>query len=432
MFPLPLFVSFPQKPERIIIMIKNDQTQGNAWRKQALLFLGSQNISLFGSSVVSYAVIWYITMKTSSGFWLMLATICSMAPQVLISLWSGVWADRYNRKHLIMLADGFTALSTLALAVLFFLGFRSMHLLLVVAFLRSIGAGVQTPAVSAIFPQLVPQEKLTKVQGINQTLNSVLQLLAPAAGGAVLASFGIEWTFLLDVSTALLAIAIFSRIRVGRAGKKEGENLSVLAEFRQGLRYTFGHPQLRRIMICYAFSFFLITPAAVLTPLLVQRSFGNDVWRLTVNEMIWTVGSLVGGVFISLRGEFRDKVKTIAVCLAGFGVTFGLLGVARPFWVYLAVMGAAGFFLPVIVTAQTVFIQEITEPSIMGRVFSIVQIIASSSVPVAILLFGPLADVIPVEWILIVTGALLTLVGVLYHLGSRPDAEKETVPQDGG
>ena len=413
-------------------MIQNDQTQGSAWRKQALFFLVSQNISLFGSSVVSFAVIWYITLKTSSGFWLMLATICSMAPQVLISLWAGVWADRYNRKHLIILADGFTALSTLALAVMFFLGFRSMNLLLAVAFLRSISAGVQTPAVSAIFPQLVPQEKLTKVQGINQTLSSILQLLAPAAGGAVFASFGIEWTFLVDVSTALLAIAVFSRIRVGKVEKKETENLSVLAEFRQGIRYTFSHPQLRRIMICYAFSFFLITPAAVLTPLLVQRSFGSDVWRLTANEIVWTAGSFLGGVFVSLRGEFRDKVKTIALCLAGFGITFGLLGVARPFWVYLAVMGVSGFFLPIIATAQTVFIQEITEPSILGRVFSIVQIIAASSVPVAILLFGPLADVIPVEWLLIVTGALLVLVGILYHFGSRPDAEKQTVPQDGG
>ena len=407
----------------------NSQTQETAWKKQAVLFLVSQNISLFGSSVVGFAIIWYITMQTSSGIWLTFATICSMAPQVLISLWAGVWADRHSRKYLIMFADGFTALSTLVLAVVFFLGHRSLQLLLVVSVLRSIGAGIQTPALGAIYPQLVPREQLTRVQGINQTLGSVLQLLAPAAGGAVLASFGIEWTFLLDVSTALIAIVIFSLIRVGKVERKEGP-LPLLKELGQGIRYTFRHPALRRIIVCYACFFFLMTPAAVLTPLLVQRSFGNDVWRLTANEMVWTMGAFLGGVFVSLHGEFREKVRTIALCLAGFGVTFGLLGVAKPFLVYLAVMGAAGLFMPVIATTQTVFIQEITEPSMMGRVFSILQILSAGSVPFAILLFGPLADVVPIEGILLATGALMVLVAVLYRLSNKPAEAQESAGRE--
>ena len=138
--------------------------------KKVILFLTSQNLSLFGSSVVSFSIIWYITLETSSGKWVMAFTICSLLPQVLISLWAGVWADRYNRKYLIMLADIFIALATFGLAIAFWAGYERLELLLVVSLIRSLGAGIQTPAVSALYPQIVPIDKLTKIQGINQTL----------------------------------------------------------------------------------------------------------------------------------------------------------------------------------------------------------------------------------------------------------------------
>ena len=294
--------------------MKTDYTsKGNSlFNKKIVLFLISQNISLFGSSVVGYAIIWHITLETSSGFWLMLFTICSSLPQVVISLWGGVWADRYNRKYLIMLSDAFIALTTLGLAVSFWMGFQRIELLLIASVVRSIGAGVQTPAVNAIYPQLVPQEGLTKIQGLNQTLNSVLMLLSPAVGGVLLGSMDIAWAFMVDVVTAALAIMITGFIKVERIQRTD-ESTSVFTELKQGIDFTFCHPLLRGIIICYACSFFLITPAAVLTSLMVERSFGDDVWRLTANEIVWTIGTLVGGLFVSLHGSFKDKIRTIVI-----------------------------------------------------------------------------------------------------------------------
>lgn len=388
------------------------------FNRQVILFLVSQNVSLFGSAVVAYAIIWYITLETSSGMWLMLTTICSMLPQVFVSLWGGVWADRYNRKVLIMLSDAFIAVSTLALAIAFWSGFTRLELLLAVSVVRSIGAGIQMPAVNAIYPQLVPQENLTRVQGINQSVGSVLMLLAPAVGGVVLGTMDIAWAFMIDVVTASAAILILRLIVVEKVERTE-EPASVFTELKQGVRYAFGNRLLKGIIICYAFSFFLITPAAVLTPLMIERSFGGEVWRLTANEIVWTAGSFVGGIAVSLYGNIRDKILAIALCLVAFGISFTLLGLAGNFALYLLVMGFSGFFMPVIATAETVFIQEITKPEMMGRVFSIIQIIASAAMPVAILLFGPLADVVSVEILLIVSGALLAIVGVVYHATNR-------------
>ncbi|MFA5529023.1 MAG: MFS transporter [Peptostreptococcales bacterium] len=391
------------------------------FNKKIILFLISQNISLFGSSVVGYAIIWYITLKTSSGIWLMLSTISYMLPQIIISLWGGVWADRHNRKYLIMLSDGFIALATLGLAIAFWAGFQRLELLLIVSIVRSLGSGIQMPAVNAIYPQLVSQDKLVRIQGINQTLNSILLLLAPAVGGVVLASMNIGWAFMLDVITATLAIVILSFIKVEKI-ERHDELASTFTELKQGIDYAFQNPFLRRIIICYAFSFFLITPAAVLSPLMVTRSFGDDVWLLTANELAWTIGSLIGGVFVSLYGHFKNKIRIISICLVAFGITFVLLGMARNFGVYLIIMGISGLFMPIIATAETVFIQEITDPTMMGRVFSIVQIIASSAMPIAILIFGPLADMIAIETILIFSGLFLALVGVLYFYSNFPSS----------
>ena len=132
------------------------QKSNNAlFTPSVVLFLISQNLSLFGSSVVGYAIIWYITLETSSGVFLMYATLAQMVPHLLISLSSGVWADRYNRKHLIMLSDSFIAIATLGLALFYATGAKSITALLAVSVVRSLGSGVQTPAVNAIIPQLV-------------------------------------------------------------------------------------------------------------------------------------------------------------------------------------------------------------------------------------------------------------------------------------
>ena len=396
--------------------------RSNSNLKQIILFLSSQNISLFGSSVVSFAIIWHITLQTSSGKWVMLFTICALLPQVFISPWAGVWADRYNRKLLIMLADGFIAAATLGLAVVFAAGYERLELLLAVTFVRSIGTGIQVPSVGAMIPQIVSKEKLTKVQGINQAMNSVLLLLAPAAGGIVLGTMGIFWVFMLDVVTATIAIAVMSFLHVEKAIKLENP-APVLVELQRGIGYALNHKLLKIVLIGFGVSYFLITPAAVLTPLFVERTFGGDIWRLTANEMVWTFGSLIGGIFVSLRGEFKDKIYTATVCLVAFGVLFALLGVANRFAVFLVIMGLAGFFMPIIATVLTVLIQENVEAAMMGRVFSLVQIVTGASMPIAILLFGPLADIISIGSILLVSGVLLAVSGIIFR-----EAVKRGVP----
>lgn len=400
--------------------------------KRVVLFLLSQNLSIFGSSVVGFAIIWYITLETSSGIFLMLATLAQMVPHLLISFYGGVWADRHSRKMLIMLSDSFIAVATLALAVIFSLGWESIGAILAVSVIRSIGSGIQSPAVNAIIPQLVSEEHLVRIQGINQSFHSALLLLSPAVGGMMLGLFGLVSTFYLDVVTATLAVLIFSFIK-GSKPKRSGQTHSVVSDIKVGISYTLSHPVLRNLLICYGFSFFLITPAAILTPLLVERTFGGEVWRLTLNEMVWTGGALLGGVLVSLKGRIRNKVRAIAISLAGFGICFALLGVAPSFIPYLIIMGLGGIFVPFLNTAEIVMIQETTDEDKLGRVFSMVQILSGSAMPLGILIFGPLADRVSIQLLLVISGTLLAAVGLIYGrtASKQQVVKKSKVPIQG-
>lgn len=390
------------------------------WKKKSMLFLISQNISLFGSSVVSYAITWYITLETSSGIWMTASILCSLLPQLLISLFAGVWADRYNRKYLIIASDGFIALATLGLAFIFMEGRTSLWLLMFISVIRSIGSGIQTPAVGALLPQIVPVEKLTRINGINQTFASILMMLSPAVGGVLLGTAGIAWAMMLDVTTAILGICVMACLKVGKP-VSEGTK-SLWHDLKEGVSYTLGHPVVNRIILFYGIGFFLITPVACLSPLMIGRSFGDDVWMLSANEIVWTLGSLAGGVYVSWKGNFKDKWKVIACSYIGFGITFALLGASPYFWLYLIVMFVSGTFMPPLSAASTVMLQEHVEESKLGRVFSVFQIVASSVMPLGMIIFGPMADWVNIRGIMGGSGILLALTGVcLIGLSQKSD-----------
>jgi DHA3 family macrolide efflux protein-like MFS transporter len=178
------------------------------WKKNAALFLTGQALSFFGTMVVQYAILWHITLKSQSGSMMTVFTIAGLLPMFFISPFAGVWADRFNRKYIINIADGATAFFSLAAAVFIILGINSYAILLICAFVRSIGQGVQTPAVGAFIPQIIPEKHLTKVNGFQGSIQSFVTLTSPMLSGALMSFAPLEIIFFLDVITALIGISI--------------------------------------------------------------------------------------------------------------------------------------------------------------------------------------------------------------------------------
>lgn len=395
-------------------LTNNGLSGNNSWKKKIILFLSSQAISFFGSALVQYAITWYITLETQSGIMMTISIICGFVPMFLVSPFAGVWADRFDRKRLVILSDSMIALSTLITAILFFTGLGSTWLLFAVSAVRSFGSGIQLPAVSAIIPDIVPEDKLTKVNGTNGSIQSMVTLLSPFVSGALLSLAKIEYIFFIDVITALIAVMIlllFLHVPIHK-GASEKQKTGYFTDMKEGLRYIGNHGFVKISFIFCAVYFILVAPLAFLTPLQVARSFGDDVWRLTATEVAFSAGMMAGGLVIAAWGGFKNKLHTMVLSNFVIALATVALGIVPYFSIYLILMALVGMVLPIFNTPFTVLLQQKVEPEYMGRVFGVMNMISSSLMPLAMIFFGPVADIVDIELLLIVTGALMIVQSV--------------------
>ncbi len=388
---------------------------GQHWVRHTALFLSGQTVSLFGSSLVQYAILWYLTLTTQSGVVLTLAMAFGFLPQAVTSIFGGVWADRHNRKFLLIGADATIAASTLVLAILLWQGTDDLWLVYATLAIRSAGAGIQTPAVGALLPQIVPAPALMRVNGINMSIQSAMMLLAPAAAAALFAWLGLQAVLIVDVATAIIGIGLVALIPVATV-LRTTVSTGYFGDLRAGLAYVRDHRVIRVVLIYFAIVMVLMAPPGYLSPLMVVRTFGEEVWKLTVNELAFGVGMLAGGAVIAAWGGWRDRMRMLRATSFAFGllsIALGLsgsiFGWSGSFAAYLAFMlvlgGAVSFFST---TSMTLF-QEQVEGEMQGRVFGVQGIVMALAMPVGMLIFGPLSDTISIEWITIIAG-LLTLV----------------------
>lgn len=386
------------------------------WKRNATLYIIGQFVSMFGSMLVQHAITWQITLETKSGVIMTLFTCAALLPMTLISPFAGVWADRHNRKHLIVISDGCIALITLGLAAAYISGNKNIWLMFIVVVARAFGQGIQQPAVSAMIPQIVPTESLQRFNGIQSSIQSLNMFVAPMAAGALLSFLPIEYIFFIDVVTAAIGISIVL-IFVKVSGVPHAEEVkpgvkAYFHELREGLRYINSKAWLKLIIIYSAFFSFFASPSALLTPLQAARTFGDDVWRLTAIEIAFSLGAVAGGILISVWGGFKNKAHTIVMACALFGLTGFLLGVVPDFWVYLGVMLACGVTMPLFNTPSMTLLQSKIEPDKMGRVFSVMMMFSGLAMPLGMVVFGPLGDVVRIEWLLIASGMVIFVSGI--------------------
>ena len=387
------------------------QNNNTRWKRNAGFYIGGQFVSMFGSMLVSHAISWHILLQEQTGSLVALFTCAAMLPMVFISPFAGVWADRYNRKYLVNISDAAIALITLVVAILYSAGHQSIWFLFATVMARSVGMGIQNPAGSALIPQIVPEEHLMRFNGIQSTAQSLTTFAAPMAAGALMSFLPLQTIFYIDVATAAIGIStVFFFVKVPHVTKKQEKSLGAKVYYREmaeGFRFVGGAPWLKTLFIASALFGIFASPAAMLTPLQVVRTFGDDVWLLTAIEIAFSAGMMAGGVVISAWGGFKNKSHTMVLAWLCFGVTTLLFGVIPIFWVYLGVMVLCGLSMPIYNTPAMTLLQTKIPPELMGRVFSVMMIINGLAMPLGMAVFGPLGDVVSIEWLLIITGILL-------------------------
>ncbi|MBR5302660.1 MAG: MFS transporter [Clostridia bacterium] len=391
----------------------------DGWRVRVILFFVSQCITLLGSQVVQMAVIWYVTLQADSGAWIAAFSISAYLPQFFISFLGGVWADRYHRKWLIVGADIWIAAATLGmLAMMPHITAEPVLLsgLLLMSVIRSAGAGIQNPAVNAVIAQLVPQQQRMRYNGMNAAMQSAVQFGAPAVAAVVLTMSSLREALLIDIWTAAIGMSIFACIRLPKQEKVERRQ-SVYTDMYAGIRYAHACRPVRKTLTIYSIFIFLTVPAGYLSGLLVSRLYGDTYWHLTAVELAGFGGMMAGGLLMTIWGGFRNHGMTLSLGLALFGVMAMAMGVSRYFVLYLVWMALYGVALTMVQTTLTTMLQMQTEQTIQGRVFGLMNALYASCYPLGMAIFGPLADWMPLQGMMIFSGVVLMMTAGTVYCG---------------
>lgn len=345
-----------------------------------------------------------------SGVVLTLTTIVSFLPTFILSPFAGVWADRYNKKKMIIISDGSIAIATLILAIVFFAGYNSLVLLLVITFIRAIGVGIQNPASNSLIPQFIPKESLVSFNGVLASTLSLINIGAPAVSAVLLNFLSFYQILLIDVVTAFIGISIFIFLKVPEVVKEKASGY--IEDIKSGIRYIAGKPYLIVLFIYIAIQFFLVSPEAFLPILQVIRNYGDEIFRLSIIEIAFFVGMFLGGLVIAKVKGFKNRIYTLITTIFVLATLSIIMSFKISFTFYVLVLFITGLMVVSFNTATTVFLQENTETNYQGRVFGIFNMINSATFPLGLLFFGPLADIVSIESILRVTGILLLILAI--------------------
>ena len=389
----------------------------NLWKKKAVAFITSQAVSLFGSSIVQMAIVWYVTMQTSSGIWLTILTLSSFLPQMIISPFAGVWADRYNKKKIIILADVLIAVSTLILAIFLQinnLAKTSLIAIVVVSIIRSIGTGIQTPTVNSMIPLLVPEDKLMKFNGVNSSIQSVIQFASPLVAGGILVLGSISNILFIDVITAVIGVSILSFIKIEQKSiQKIEKKASTINDIKEGIRFSISDKLIGKLLLIYGIFIFLSVPSSFMSSLIITRNFGQDYMYLSICETIGFVGMFLGGLLLGAWGGFKNRNKTLTLGMILYSIFAIGLGLVTQYWMFVALIFFISFSIPIIQTTTMTMLQEKVPIEMQGRIFSLLNAIFSGLMPLGMILFGVLADIVSINYLIIPAGAILLLIGIL-------------------
>jgi len=355
-----------------------------------------QTLSLVGSHAVQFAIIWWLTATTGSATVLATATLFGLVPQVVLGPVIGTLIDRWNRKRVMLLADGAVGAASLVLAALYAANTARTEHVFALLFVRAIGGAFHAPAMLASTSLMVPGRRLTQIQGLNQSAQGLLLVVGAPLGALLYAILPMAGVMLVDVATAVVAIVPLLFIRVPQPQRTPSANgrSSVLAEMMDGFRYLRRRTGHLTLVFLSAAINMLLVPAFALLPLLVLERLHGNAAALGWITSAFGVGMLAGGILLGTWGGFARRIVTTLVAMAALGLAVIAVGMTPSdmFPWALGAMFAVGFTVPLVNGPVHAIIQATVAPEMQGRVFTLIGSLAGATAPIGLLFAAPLAE----------------------------------------
>jgi Major Facilitator Superfamily. len=370
-------------------------------------------LSLFGSMLIQFALVWWIARTTDSATALSVATLLVLLPGVLLGPVIGALVDRWDRRGIMLGADGGMAAITLFLILLARADMLHLGPIYAALFLRSILETFHWSALQASIALLVPERYLARIAGLNQALSGALNMVAPPAGALLLGLLPLPGVLLVDVVTAALAMLALGFVRIPYPGGFGPARPVGWQEIREGLEYVRRWSGALILMGMGALINFLVNPAFALLPLLVIRHFGGGALELGALESAWGAGIISGGLLLGAWGGFRRRIHTTLVGLIGMGAAILSLGLlpAGAFPFALGVMFVGGLMNVLTNGPILAILQAVVPPALQGRVLTVVSSVVGLISPLGMAIAGPVADALGVRVWFVAGGLACALAG---------------------
>ncbi len=408
---------------------------GKGWLRNYLPMAIGQIVSLVGSALVQFALVWYVTKQTGSATVLATATTAALVPNILLGPFVGALVDRWNRKLVMILADFVVALATVVLAVLFATGAIQIWHIIAILLTRSAAGVFQGPARTAATTLMVPKEHLSRLGGVNQAVDGMITVFSPALGALLLELLPMQGVLAVDIATAAIAISLMIflvKVPQPKAKPKSTKVTprSLMADVREAAHYIVTWPGLFLLILMASLLNMFLAPGGNLLPLHVTSFFGKGVQELAWLQVAMGAGGIVGGLVLGVWGGFKRRVWTVLMGIIGIGVgmlTFGLIPANRYMW-SLVGMGTVGLMTSLANGSLGPLLQTKVPPEVQGRVFMLLSSLTLAMMPIGLFLSAPIADHFGTEVSYVVGGAACLIIGFFGLMDKRVntlDLQKE-------
>ncbi len=355
-------------------------------------------------------------------------------PQLLLLPVTGLAADRFDRRTLLMLTQGVMGALALGLGLLTVTGAVQLWQVYLFAFLLGCAAAFDAPARQTFVAELVEPPLLSNAVGLNSTSFNIARLIGPAVAGLLIAAVGTGWVFLINAAS--FAAVLISLVRLGRHRLRSSPRAPRRpGDFVEGFRYVRRHRDLLVVVVM----FFLIGTFGANFPIFLSTMavsvFHADASAFGVLSSVMAVGSVIGALLAARRE--RPRLAFLVGGAGLFGVALGVAALMPAFLLFAVVLVVVGIAAQTFTTSATSIAQLGTDAAMRGRVMAIMIAVGLGATPIGAPLVGWVADTAGPRWSLAVgaaSGILAAAIGLVHLLRGRrmpaPAAESETLPED--
>lgn len=386
-------------------------------RNYKLYFIG-QGISLIGTWIQNIALSWLVYRLTGSVFLLGVIGFTSQIPSFVLTPFTGVLTDRYDRLKIMMIAQVLFMTQAFIMAFLILSGHIEVWHIIVLSLVFGIITAFDAPARQSLVIDLIDRpENLANAIALNSALFNGARLVGPAIAGVIIALVGEGICFLINALSFIAVIAALMQIRISlKVPVASSEDF--LKSFKDGFRYTFSSMPIRTLILMLATLSMAAFPFTVLMPAYAKEILSGNADTLGFLMSSLGVGALIGALYMAARKKMTGYTRIIAINSSLLGISIILTSLSDKLLISMLVLPICGLSMILTLSSINTLLQTITEEDKRGRVMSFYAMALMGIQPIGNLLAGSIASGIGIPHTLLL-GGILTLLGGIWFSKKR-------------